>query len=474
MTIASNYEPEVKAADGAQLVFPFDFVWISNSVVIYQLTVEGARLLIDPQTYEITPGGTSPIFQGGTITFLAPEDAPSAPAIEVVRITDQTQLVDYTAYGPFPAEVTEFAFDKATMISQELQLNPVPPELSEFIPLSGTVDGRPVTGDIQFTTELEETGLLWDAAGVISTLRPEVLGILYCRSATGVGIVGGSDAAQILVGATGSVAVTTTAASGTTFNGPSVNINSVVKVNPSGGGELHEMSSASVLNGVLELYNNMTPVTPGSDYRDCISLYDNNGVGGAKRRGSHMSANQWTMGSPDADGVVRLGIWTDKGSLAIHQNDNNNLPRAALITQGILTLNGDTGVAIESSVGDINLDNPAGRTVLGDAVLNGTMDLQIQADFTPENYFTVRTEAQDVVTTIGSAAFGTFEIDCLLGGMTVTANANMLTVADAEIQTSGPLLTLASLIINAPNLPTSSGGLSAGDIWRDGNDLKIV
>ena len=326
MTIASNYEPEVKAADGAQLVFPFDFVWISNSVVIYQLTVEGARLLIDPQTYEITPGGTSPIFQGGTITFLAPEDAPSAPAIEVVRITDQTQLVDYTAYGPFPGEVTEFAFDKATMISQELQLNPVPPELSEFIPLSGTVDGRPVTGDIQFTTALEETGLLWDADGTISTLRPETLfGILYCRSEAGIGIVGGDNAATILVGTTGSVTVTTTAASGTTFNGPSVNINGDLTMG--GGGEIlgpivfrpttengiqFFKNQTTDGNGILRMYMDNSADT--DSYVVHMVLSDHNTPTGIQRDAMRIASDQLEAVEPNQFGFRALALNCNEGN----------------------------------------------------------------------------------------------------------------------------------------------------------------
>jgi hypothetical protein len=42
--------------------------------------------------------------------------------ISIERNTKITQQVDFQPYGPFPANIVEFALDKLTMIAQELDV----------------------------------------------------------------------------------------------------------------------------------------------------------------------------------------------------------------------------------------------------------------------------------------------------------------------------------------------------------------
>jgi len=109
MTLSTTTNKASHVANGVQTIFPYNYridtatdmhVYVDNAEVLTGWTVDGV-------------GNDS----GGNVTFsVAPLD--TLPVV-LLRTVELDQLVDYTPYGAFPAEVTETEFDKLTMISQQ-------------------------------------------------------------------------------------------------------------------------------------------------------------------------------------------------------------------------------------------------------------------------------------------------------------------------------------------------------------------
>jgi hypothetical protein len=55
---------------------------------------------------------------GGSVVFVSPPG--DSVVVDLKRVTDLTQPVAYTTYGPFPANTHEGALDRLTMLVQEL------------------------------------------------------------------------------------------------------------------------------------------------------------------------------------------------------------------------------------------------------------------------------------------------------------------------------------------------------------------
>lgn len=118
MTVSSILSRETFLINVArEYIYTFEHVG-KESVVVYEADDEDMLTIISASQYNITEGGSGPIHQGGTVTFLFPH-AVGTVKVVIARSTPRTQLVDYQAYGPFPAETHEFALDKLTMIAQE-------------------------------------------------------------------------------------------------------------------------------------------------------------------------------------------------------------------------------------------------------------------------------------------------------------------------------------------------------------------
>ena len=164
MTIDSGYIPKVFSKN-ASLEYDFGFEVVdASSLKVTEQYVTGpvaAELGVD-YTVELSSNPNETINTGGTVTFTRPHPA-GATGVVIGRDTEQTQLVDYQPYGPFPAETHEFALDKITLILQEhnfgikLALAALEDadnnnDCGNFIPVGGTADGKPITGALRFTT----------------------------------------------------------------------------------------------------------------------------------------------------------------------------------------------------------------------------------------------------------------------------------------------------------------------------------
>lgn len=115
MTIPATYTPiEYTVIGPGPYTFPFP-VTSADSVVV---TLPDSSVL-SPAKYNVVLTGEPPIYSNGALTLLVPTDPPQGSTITISRVTSVTQNMDYTAYGPFPAESHEAALDKLTMIAQE-------------------------------------------------------------------------------------------------------------------------------------------------------------------------------------------------------------------------------------------------------------------------------------------------------------------------------------------------------------------
>ncbi|RLC09106.1 MAG: hypothetical protein DRI24_22335, partial [Deltaproteobacteria bacterium] len=117
MTISTTKNKIQYIGDGVTTTFIYDFLVPSDDDMV--VTFDGARV---SSGYTVTGSG-DPV--GGTVIF---DTAPSAPVegaseaiIVLVRSVPQTQEMDLRPYDAFPADTVEGAFDKLTLITQDLQ-----------------------------------------------------------------------------------------------------------------------------------------------------------------------------------------------------------------------------------------------------------------------------------------------------------------------------------------------------------------
>jgi hypothetical protein len=163
VTIDSNYSPESFTPNVLrEYVFTFEYINQADIQVVEVLS-DDTQILVDPNRFTLTGSGQLPIYDGGTVTF-TDNHTNTTVSVVISRVTPASQLVDYQAYGSFPAETHEFALDKLTMIIQELSAQGVisggeGPVTGDFIPLAGTIANRPVTGLIVYE---KNTGFRWE------------------------------------------------------------------------------------------------------------------------------------------------------------------------------------------------------------------------------------------------------------------------------------------------------------------------
>ncbi len=111
MTLSTTRNRIIAVADGVETVYPYDFLVLDEA----HLEVYVNGVLISSGDYTVQDVDEP---AGGTVTFT------TAPAntLSVVlrRLVPLTQLTDYTAYGPFPAESHEAALDLLAMTAQQV------------------------------------------------------------------------------------------------------------------------------------------------------------------------------------------------------------------------------------------------------------------------------------------------------------------------------------------------------------------
>lgn len=119
MTVNSTVSSAIYMGDGVSTVFPVPFYFLADShlsVTLVNVDSKATATAVLNTDYSVTGAG---IQGGGSITMLT--GAPAANIrVLIFRDIPIDQQVDYTPNDKFPAEVTEQALDKITMILQEI------------------------------------------------------------------------------------------------------------------------------------------------------------------------------------------------------------------------------------------------------------------------------------------------------------------------------------------------------------------
>lgn len=119
MTVNSTISSAVYVGDGVSVTFPVPFYFLADShlsVTSVNTDTQAATTLVLDTDYSVAGAGVQ---SGGSITLLTAAPA-SNIRILIFREVPVDQQVDYTPNDKFPAEVTEQALDKITMILQEI------------------------------------------------------------------------------------------------------------------------------------------------------------------------------------------------------------------------------------------------------------------------------------------------------------------------------------------------------------------
>lgn len=118
MTVSSTTATISYTANGTQTAFTVPFYFLANGDLVVE-TISSGVPTVKTITTDYTVSGAGDA-DGGTVTFLT---APtSGLTVRITRFVSPTQLVDYVANDPFPAETHEQALDRLTMIVQHLML----------------------------------------------------------------------------------------------------------------------------------------------------------------------------------------------------------------------------------------------------------------------------------------------------------------------------------------------------------------
>ncbi len=163
MTVQATTTKEQFSGDGSTKAFSASFLIFEDSDI--EVFVDATKQTLGTD-YTVSGAGAPP---GFTVTFTT---APaSGTTVTIKRALPLTQLVDYLANDPFPAETHEQALDRLTMIAQQLseRLDRAP-QLKETTTTSGLPLTFPEPG-----TEGEAVG--WDSSGKLTNLASITAGI---------------------------------------------------------------------------------------------------------------------------------------------------------------------------------------------------------------------------------------------------------------------------------------------------------
>jgi len=121
MTVSSTTTRKSASGDGSNDEFPYDFKIFDDDdiTVIIRTDSTGAETVKTKTTHYAVSGVGSA--SGGNVTFTSGNIPASGETVVLIRNTARTQLTDYVANDPFPADSHEDALDKLTFITQELE-----------------------------------------------------------------------------------------------------------------------------------------------------------------------------------------------------------------------------------------------------------------------------------------------------------------------------------------------------------------
>ena len=121
MTVSSATTRNSYSGNASNDTFAYGFkIFDDDDIkVIIRTDSTGAETVKTKTThYTVTNVGNS---SGGNVVFTSGNIPASGETVVLLRTTARTQLTDYVANDPFPAETHENALDKLTFIAQELQ-----------------------------------------------------------------------------------------------------------------------------------------------------------------------------------------------------------------------------------------------------------------------------------------------------------------------------------------------------------------
>lgn len=156
MTVQSQTNSISYSGNGVTTTFAYNFVTFDQAWL--DVYVNGVLQTLT-SAYSVT-GVDNP--SGGNIVFVT---APANGATIYIARTDvpATQLVDYTANDPFPAETQEQALDKLTMLVQQNKN-----DISRSIKVSGSLSPAPIT-EINHDSVLKDKIIGFDSLGNVTT-----------------------------------------------------------------------------------------------------------------------------------------------------------------------------------------------------------------------------------------------------------------------------------------------------------------
>lgn len=108
---SSTSDVSTTAAGTSSEEFTVPYLFLADADL--QVFLAGDRQTLNTN-YTVSGAGSS---SGGTVTWVGTPTA--AATVRIIRVVDATQLADYSESGPFPAETTETALDKVTMLGQQ-------------------------------------------------------------------------------------------------------------------------------------------------------------------------------------------------------------------------------------------------------------------------------------------------------------------------------------------------------------------
>jgi len=121
MTVSSTTTKKSANGDGINDTFSYNFKIFDDDdiAVVIRTDSTGAEATKTKTThYTVTGVGSA---SGGNVVFTSGNIPASGETVVLLRNTARTQLTDYVANDPFPAESHEDALDKLTLITQELE-----------------------------------------------------------------------------------------------------------------------------------------------------------------------------------------------------------------------------------------------------------------------------------------------------------------------------------------------------------------
>lgn len=169
--------------DGSTVAYSFPYKFLDEDHIIVKVDGTTKTLTTD---YTVTGAGND---AGGTITFTSAQA--SSASIVLSRQVPYTQTTDFSNFDGNPADVTEEALDKLTMmVSQVGEMN----ARGITVPLGTTLTSNDISGTIDATARLLTVSTSGPATALVSSLSSSSLDTVLASEANGdVLLYNGSD-----------------------------------------------------------------------------------------------------------------------------------------------------------------------------------------------------------------------------------------------------------------------------------------